>query len=124
VIPERGNVLWRVRARDGTDNGATFDALVLPTDGTSPAQLGKPTRLSSQTAPFDGELPGTPLVLVVHTNDGTDSLIVECDVLGPDGARRAYGRVSSPVSVIVLSGTGIMLSGLPVRASAPGPQDP
>ena len=119
MITERGKVLWRVRARDGTGNSATFDALMLPTDGTTPAQLGKPTRLSSQGVPFDGELPGTPLVLVVRTNDATDSVIVECDVLAPDGTRQAYGRVSSPVSVIVLSGTGIALSGLPFQSSAP-----
>ena len=118
MSPDGAKVLWRVQSADGAARENAFDALVMPTNSTRPTQTGPPTRRLSLAVPYDEELPNIPLVLVVRARAGGAPLIVECDVFGPDGERRVFGRSQTPLAVIVLTGNGIRVSGLP--DDAPG----
>ncbi len=117
---DRDKVVWRVSALDGLPRAGAFDALILPTDGGSPGQLGRPTRLTDAAVPHQGELTDTPFVLVVHARADAGPLKVECEALRADGSRQVYGRASQPIAVIVRSATGILVTGLP-DGPEPGP---
>ena len=111
-----GKILWRVRAADGQPRAAAFDALILAADRTEQNAL-RPSRLIGIDVPFERELPSMPLTLVVRANDVGAPLLSECDVLGPDGNRRVYGRSSSSLAVFICSKAGILVTGLPAPAS-------
>ena len=112
-------VVWRVRSADDAPNPGAFDALILATDGRGQDRLGRPTRLTGADVPFEREVPDVPFTLVVRARPDTRPLVVEFDVIGPDGARRAYGRSTQPLAVIVRSANGIIVTGLPEATSAP-----
>jgi hypothetical protein len=112
-------VVWRVRSADNAPNAGTFDALILPTDGRGKDRLGQPTRVTGATVPFESHVADVPFTLVVRARPDAGPLVVECDVLGPDGVRRVYGRSSQPLAVIVRSATGIIVAGLPEATSSP-----
>ena len=112
-MSDAGRIVWRVVAIDGMPMDSAFDALVLPTAGGKLDQLGHPTRLLETSVPHESELPDIPLTIVVRARDDAHPLAVDCDILGADGARRSYGRVTQSVAVIVRSVSGIALTGLP-----------
>ena len=114
-----GKILWRVRTPDGQPRAAAFDALILA--AKRPAQdIVGPSRLIGIDVPFERELPDVPLTLVVRTSSADAPLLNECDVIGPDGNRRVYGRSGSPLAVFICSEAGIVVTGLP----APGVEPP
>jgi hypothetical protein len=90
-----------------------LDALVLAANASEQAQLGETAQLLGCEVPFERRLPDIPLTLVVRANPNAGRLMVECDVLGPNGERRMYGRSTRPVAVIIRSTTGIVVTGLP-----------
>ena len=92
---------------------AAFDALVLPTAGGTFDPREHETRVLRTSVPHESELPDIPVTIVVRARDDAHPLVVECDIVGPDGTRRAYGRVTQSVAAIVRSATGIVLTGLP-----------
>ena len=92
---DRGKVVWRVSALDGVPRASAFDALILPTDGGSPDQLGRPTRVIDAAVPHQAELTDTPFVLVVHARADIGPLKVECEAFGQMAPVRSTGaRVS------------------------------
>jgi hypothetical protein len=111
-----GKILWRVRAADGQPHAAAFDALILAADRPAQNEL-RPSRLIGIDVPFERELPSMSLTLVVRTNNVDSSLLSECDILGPDGRRRVYGRSSNSLAVFICSEAGILVTGLPAPAS-------
>ena len=111
-----GKVLWRVRAADGQPRATAFDALVIATD-RSAQETARHSRLIGIGVPFERELPSVPFALIVRANNPDASLLSECDVLGPDGSRRVYGRSGSPLAVFICSEDGIVVTGLPAPAS-------
>ena len=119
MTTEQGKFIWRVRAADDSPRAAAFDALVLPTDATSRNRLGPSPRLLGAAVPHEGELVDTPLALVVRAREHAGALIVECEAIGPDGQRQVYGRAMQPVSVIVRSATGVLVTGLPATPADP-----
>jgi hypothetical protein len=118
-MTSQGKVVWRVRTADDAANVGTFDALILATHEPGKNPLGQPTRLTGATVPFESEIPDIPFTLVVRARPDAGPLVVECDVTGPDGARRVYGRSTQPLAVIVRSVTGIIVAGLPTVESEP-----
>jgi hypothetical protein len=70
MIETSEKAVWRVRARDGVDHAAAFDALVVPTDAAARAGLADLPRLLGGAVPYEGELPDGPLTLVVRTRAG------------------------------------------------------
>jgi len=108
----RGKILWRVRAPDGQQRAAAFDALILAADPSTREAL-RPSRLTATDVPFERELPDMALTLIVRTNNPDAPLLSECDVLGADGNRRVYGRSGSTLAVFVCSEAGILVTGLP-----------
>lgn len=114
-----GKIVWRVRAPDGAPHASAFDALVLPTDVGDVAQWTHPRRLLAVPVPHEGELPDSPLTLVVRARADAGPLVVECEAVGPDGVRQVYGRASEPLAVIVRSTTGILVTGLPAASAEP-----
>jgi len=122
VIGPSAKVVWRVRARDDVDHAAAFDALVVPSDPSVGARTANSQRLLGAAVPYEGELPDTPLTLVVRTRTDAGPLVVEYEAFGPDGSRQVYGRGFDPLVVIVRSTVGIVITGLP--SAAPEPQAP
>lgn len=110
---ESGKLVWRVRARDDAHSAAAFDALVLRTDKRGAERLGPSPRLLGAAVPYESELADAPLILVVRARADAGPLIVECEAIGPDGARQVYGRSSDPLAIIVRSTRGILVTGLP-----------
>jgi hypothetical protein len=107
-----GKILWRVRTTDGQPRAAAFDALILATE--RPAQdMLRPSRLIGVDVPFERELPDVGLTLVVRANNADAPVFSECDVIGPDGNRRVYGRSGHPLAVFICSDAGIVVTGLP-----------
>src|SRR4051812_30649450 len=86
-----GTIVLRVRAEDAQPRSNAFDALILSTDRAVHEDV-TPSRLTAVAVPFERELPGENLTLIVRGNDAALSLVSECDVLGSDGRRRVYGR--------------------------------
>ena len=111
-----GKILWRVRAADGQPHAAAFDALILAADRSAQDEL-RPSRLIGIDVPFERELPVVSLTLVVRANSADAPLVSECDVLGPDGNRRVYGRSANSLAVFICSKGGIVVTGLPAPAS-------
>ncbi len=112
-IEQGGTIHWRVSAADGLVHGNALDALVLAASAGEQARLGESSQLLGCEVPFERRLPDIPLTLVVRANPNAGRLVVECDVLGPNGERRMYGRSTKPVAVIIRSTAGIMVTGLP-----------
>jgi hypothetical protein len=112
-IEQGGTIHWRVTAADGLAHSKALDALVLAANASEQAQLGETAQLLGCDVPFERRLPDIPLTLVVRANPNAGRLMVECDVLGPNGERRMYGRSTRPVAVIIRSTTGIVVTGLP-----------
>jgi hypothetical protein len=115
----RGTILWRVHTADGHAKPAAFDALVLAADRSSHDALG-PSRLIGVDVPFERELPRVPVTLVIRASDQSAPLLCECDVMGPDGKRKVYGRSGSPLAVFVCSEDGIVVTGLPSPLTGQG----
>jgi hypothetical protein len=90
---------------------------MLPTgNARDRARLGRPTHLTNAAVPHEERLPDIPITLVVQSHADAGSLVVECDVLAPDGNRRVYGRTRTALAVIVRAADGILVSGLPAVA--------
>ncbi len=114
-----GKILLRVRSADGNARTSAFDALILSTDRSLQPRLS-PSRLTGMPIPFERELPAGDVTVIVRTTDGTTALVSDCDVLGPDGKRKVYGRSSNNLAVFVCSEGGIMVTGLPGPGSDSG----
>jgi hypothetical protein len=111
-----GKILWRVRAPDGHQRAAAFDALILAANSSVREAL-RPSRLTAVDVPFERELPDVALTLIVRTNNPDAPLLSECDVLDAEGNRRVYGRSGSALAVFVCSEGGILVTGLPAPTS-------
>jgi hypothetical protein len=112
-IEHGGTIHWRVSAADGLAHSKALDALLLATNTNEQAQLGETSQLLGCEVPFERRLPDIPLTLVVRANPNAGRLLVECDVLGPNGERRMYGRSTKPLAVIIRTAAGIAITGLP-----------
>jgi len=111
-----GRIIWRVQSLNGEARPKAFDALLLTSDRALRDTLS-PARLIGVATPFERELPDADLTIIVRTTDAASSLVSECDVLGPTGQRRVYGRSRSNLAVFVCSKSGITVTGLPEPGS-------
>jgi hypothetical protein len=111
-----GKIVWRVRAKDDRPHAAAFDALVLPAERPS-SDATKPLRLTNVDVPFERELPGLTLTVIVRGNDADASLVSECTLFGADGSRRALGVSRSTLAVFMCTETGLLVTGLPSPGS-------
>ena len=113
MADEQGELVCRARTADDSAYASAFDALVFGTDSVGPMRRTYSARLLAEAVPYESGIADIPLVLVVRARAEVGPLIVDCDVTGPDGNRRVYGRSTQPLTVIVRSNTGITVGGLP-----------
>lgn len=109
-----GTLTWRVTAAAPTAVPNAFDALIVPTGDHVTELAGHPTRMIGAAIPYEATLPDIPVTLIVQARAGSPPLLVQCDVVGPDGVRRVYGHARQPLAVIVRTSSGIRVTGLPV----------
>jgi hypothetical protein len=113
MADEQGTLVWRVRAADDSTHASAFDALIFGTDTVGPVRQAYDARLLAEAVPYESKIADIPLVLVVRARPEVGPLIVDCDVIDRDGNRRAYGRSTQPLAVIVRSKGGMTVGGLP-----------
>ena len=112
----QGRIVLRVQSAKGEARPNAFDALILSTDPAVRAKLS-PARLIGMAIPFERELPDGEVTIIVRATEASSSLVSECDVFGPNGQRRVYGRSGNNLAVFVCSRSGILVTGLPEPGS-------